>query len=173
MELAGASGTRSFVTKAAGGQKSFWPRHTVLTAWLFRQHDSLVRDSLHGLPAERSGVEFRLAPETHGAGALPVVRAVAVADGADGLRRVGIMQRHPLRVGLCGLRMNRLAVQTGNVRRWQIVRRIERTEAIERVEPAELLGGSRVAPTGEASNRHGPAVLERWREVTGREQVLS
>ena len=98
------------------------PRHPALTACLFRQHDSRARDSLHGFTAEQSGVEFRLAPETYGAGALPAVRALAVADGANGLRRVGVMERHPLRVGLRGLRMNRLAVQTGDVRRWQIVR---------------------------------------------------
>jgi hypothetical protein len=142
------------------------PRHPALTASLFRQHDSFERDALHGGTAERSGVEFSLAPEVHGAGALPAVRAVAVADGANGLRRVRVMQRHPLGVGLRGLRMNRLAVQAGDVRRWQVFRGIERTETIERVEPPEFGAGSRVAPGWSAGTtvRGGCAFIPRIRQ---------
>jgi len=92
----------------AGGQECTHPS--------FRQHHSFHRDLLHGRAGQGRRVQFGLAPECQRASAEPPVGTVAMSDRTDGLRRVRIVQRHVLSVGLRRLTMDGLSVEIGDAR---------------------------------------------------------
>src|SRR5436190_10218361 len=65
-----------------------------------------------------------------------------MSNWTNGHREIDVIQRNPLRVGLGGLRFYCLSVETCDFRQNQILRGIQRSEAIEAVEPSQgvLLG---------------------------------
>lgn len=92
-------------------------------------------------------MQLAVAPQGECAGPVWTGGAVAVTDRTDRPRTIGIMQRHPLRVGLRGLRDDRLAVGAAEGWRGEILGTVERPETIQAFEPTERLKRGRTAPS--------------------------
>ena len=82
-------------------------------------------------PATTAGMQAAFGPQRHRAGPRRAVGPFGLADGQDALRLVGIMHRHPLRVGLRGLTPDRAAIGPGQCGERQRLRGVERREAVQ------------------------------------------
>ena len=114
---------------------------------------ALDGNTFHGLTTQGRRMQLGFCPEFDGAGAIATVQSITVADWANRFGGVNVMQRDPLRVRLCRLTMNRLAVQTGNAGRGEILRRVQRTETIQAVEPTHrrILGAGSISLSASVS----------------------
>ncbi len=82
-------------------------------------------------------MEFGFTPEGESAGAVGTVGPVAMADGADGLGLIGVMEGDPLGIGLAGLGDDGLAIHDPEGGRLEVARAVEGAESVEAVEPGE------------------------------------
>ena len=82
-------------------------------------------------------MKFSFSPQPNCAGPEGTVGPITVTDGADCLRLIHIVERHPLRVRLRGLAMDGLPVEASDRRGRKVLRAIQGTETIKAIEPAQ------------------------------------